>query len=78
MRRRLLLLLMPFAFAAGALNSHADELGKHGFADSGGVKTHYVTKGEGPLLVMFGSDDSRTEGSGAVARGAERHVAMAG
>ena len=26
---------------------------EHGFADSDGVKIHYVTKGEGPLLVMI-------------------------
>ncbi|MBP87141.1 MAG: alpha/beta hydrolase [Planctomycetaceae bacterium] len=31
----------------------ADDLGKHGFADSDGVKIHYVTTGEGPLLVML-------------------------
>lgn len=29
------------------------ELGEHGFADSDGVKIHYVTKGSGPLLVMI-------------------------
>lgn len=29
------------------------ELGQHGFADSGGVKIHYVTLGQGPLLVMI-------------------------
>ncbi|GEM_PF-42803 len=29
------------------------ELGEHGFADSNGVKIHYVTKGEGPLLVLL-------------------------
>lgn len=29
------------------------ELGQHGFADSGGVKIHYVTAGEGPLVVML-------------------------
>ena len=32
---------------------HADELGEHGFADSDGVKIHYVTAGEGPLVVMI-------------------------
>ena len=31
----------------------ADELGDDGFLDSGGVKLHYVTKGEGPLLVLI-------------------------
>src|SRR5215510_15813973 len=31
----------------------ADDLGEDGFADSGGVKIHYVTAGKGPLLVML-------------------------
>jgi pimeloyl-ACP methyl ester carboxylesterase len=31
----------------------AEELGEDGFADSGGVKIHYVTSGEGPLVVMI-------------------------
>src|SRR5262245_4586078 len=31
----------------------AEELGDEGFVDSGGVKLHYVTKGEGTLLVMI-------------------------
>lgn len=30
----------------------AGELGQSGFVDSGGVKIHYVTAGQGPLLVM--------------------------
>ena len=30
-----------------------DNLGTHGFAQSGDVRIHYVTKGEGPLLVMM-------------------------
>jgi pimeloyl-ACP methyl ester carboxylesterase len=33
--------------------ANAGDLGEHGFADSNGVKIHYVTKGEGPLLVMI-------------------------
>ena len=32
---------------------HAQHLGTHGFVDSGGVKLHYVTAGEGPLVVMI-------------------------
>jgi len=36
-----------------AANSDAAELGQHGFADSDGVKIHYVTAGEGPLLVLI-------------------------
>jgi pimeloyl-ACP methyl ester carboxylesterase len=31
----------------------AQEMGQEGHADSGGVKIHYVTLGEGPLLVML-------------------------
>lgn len=30
-----------------------EELGTHGFAVSGDVRIHYVTKGEGPLVVMI-------------------------
>src|SRR5438105_4960895 len=32
---------------------HAEDLGKDGFADSHGVKIHYVTAGQGPLLVLL-------------------------
>ncbi len=31
----------------------AEDLGESGFADSGGVKIHYVTAGKGPLVVMI-------------------------
>lgn len=31
----------------------SDEWGTHGFAQSGDVRIHYVTKGEGPLVVMI-------------------------
>jgi pimeloyl-ACP methyl ester carboxylesterase len=31
----------------------AEGLGEEGFADSGGVKIHYVTAGKGPLLVLL-------------------------
>ena len=49
---RVCIALSLFAFAA---LSYADEteLGKHGFAQSGDVKIHYVTAGEGPLVVMI-------------------------
>jgi pimeloyl-ACP methyl ester carboxylesterase len=30
-----------------------EELGQEGFADSGGVKIHYVTRGQGPLVVLI-------------------------
>ncbi len=36
-----------------AFSSDAAELGEDGFADSGGVKIHYVTKGTGPLVVLI-------------------------
>jgi pimeloyl-ACP methyl ester carboxylesterase len=37
------------------LGSSADtsNLGEDGFADSGGVKIHYVTKGAGPLVILI-------------------------
>jgi pimeloyl-ACP methyl ester carboxylesterase len=41
---------------ATILAAKADEpndLGEDGFADSGGVKIHYVTKGAGPLVVLI-------------------------
>ncbi|MFP6765383.1 MAG: alpha/beta hydrolase, partial [Planctomycetaceae bacterium] len=31
----------------------ADEIGEHGFAMSGDVRIHYVTAGEGPLVVLI-------------------------
>jgi epoxide hydrolase 4 len=43
-----LVLLVIWAPAVGA-----QELGEEGYADSGGVKIHYVTLGKGPLLVML-------------------------
>lgn len=38
------------ALATGALGA---DLGQEGYVDSGGVKIHYVTSGEGPLVVMI-------------------------
>ena len=35
-----------------AFSSDIANLGEDGFADSGGVKIHYVTKGTGPLVVL--------------------------
>jgi pimeloyl-ACP methyl ester carboxylesterase len=40
-------------FLAGAAPVHGEELGKDGYADSGGVKLHFVTAGKGPLLVLL-------------------------
>ena len=39
--------------AISTTNADESALGKHGYAQSGDVKIHYVTKGEGPLLVMI-------------------------
>jgi pimeloyl-ACP methyl ester carboxylesterase len=36
-----------------ASSSDLANLGEDGFADSGGVKIHYVTKGAGPLVVLI-------------------------
>jgi len=36
-----------------AFSSGTADLGEDGFADSGGVKIHYVTKGTGPLVVLI-------------------------
>jgi epoxide hydrolase 4 len=36
-----------------AFSSDLANLGELGFADSGGVKVHYVTKGAGPLVVLI-------------------------
>jgi hypothetical protein len=36
-----------------AFSSDLADLGQDGFADSGGVKIHYVTKGAGPLVVLI-------------------------
>jgi pimeloyl-ACP methyl ester carboxylesterase len=46
-------LLAACALVPLAVTARAEELGKSGFVDSGGVKLHYVTAGEGPLLVLL-------------------------
>lgn len=54
MRSRAALALIPTLSALGTLAMGQDHgLGKEGFADSGGVKIHYVTAGEGPLVVLI-------------------------
>jgi pimeloyl-ACP methyl ester carboxylesterase len=59
MRRRTLTLWFAIALSATvAAPARAGEpdmasLGEEGYADSGGVKIHYVTKGSGPLLVLI-------------------------
>jgi pimeloyl-ACP methyl ester carboxylesterase len=42
-----------FLLLAGGQPVTADDLGEDGYADSAGVKIHYVTCGKGPLLVMI-------------------------
>ena len=43
--------LVLICFVVGS--AHAAELGEDGFADSDGVKIHYVTMGKGPLVVLI-------------------------
>ncbi len=51
MKRKLRGLLMASIICSSPLL--AEDLGQEGFADSNGVKIHYLTKGEGPLLIMI-------------------------
>lgn len=47
---------LPALLLAGAMTmSHADvqDMVEHGFADNDGVRIHYATMGEGPLVVMI-------------------------
>src|SRR6516225_9758798 len=37
----------------GGTGARAEDLGEEGYADSGGVKIHYVTLGKGPLVVLI-------------------------
>jgi pimeloyl-ACP methyl ester carboxylesterase len=46
-------MLCVTAALSGALPVAGQELGEEGFVDSNGVKIHYVTKGEGPLVVLI-------------------------
>lgn len=39
--------------AATTAVAQTDKFGEHGFAESDGVKIHYVTAGEGPLVVLI-------------------------
>ena len=49
-----LLLLSALVLMACAHGSvFSEELGEEGFADSSGVKIHYVTAGQGPLVVLI-------------------------
>src|SRR5262249_23557125 len=51
MRTAFLLSCFGIFGSTGAIG--AQELGTEGFADSAGVKIHYVTLGKGPLVVML-------------------------
>jgi pimeloyl-ACP methyl ester carboxylesterase len=48
----LLALLLAFTTTAFAADDVYDRV-QHGYADSGGVKIHYATLGQGPLVVMI-------------------------
>jgi pimeloyl-ACP methyl ester carboxylesterase len=50
---KLLSIVLVFALAASIQAARAAELGEEGFADSDGVKIHYVTAGKGPLVVLI-------------------------
>jgi len=53
MNRKLWLVSLLVAACVPALQAQEADLGKEGFANSSGVKIHYVTRGEGPLLVLI-------------------------
>src|SRR5262249_55887994 len=44
--------LYPLSWRTSMSAKERDDPGEDGFADSGGVKIHYVTKGVGPLVVL--------------------------
>lgn len=46
-------MLSVIVAATSPFNSHAQDLGSHGYAESDGVKLHYITAGDGPLVVMI-------------------------
>jgi epoxide hydrolase 4 len=50
--KRSLLAVSIVLLLAGRLAA-AEDLGEGGYADSGGVKIHYVTAGKGPLIVLI-------------------------
>lgn len=50
---KLLLLSLAVVFALSVQTTLAEDLGEEGFADSDGVKIHYVTAGKGPLVVLI-------------------------
>src|SRR5712664_1389292 len=46
-------ILSAVLILAAGLPVRAEQLGEEGFADSNGIKIHYVTSGKGPLVVML-------------------------
>jgi pimeloyl-ACP methyl ester carboxylesterase len=49
-----ILAILLAAFVAASVQANAsEELGEEGYADSNGVKIHYVTAGQGPLVVLI-------------------------
>jgi len=52
-RKVLFVAVIGFMALASVGSAEADELGEHGFVSSGDVKIHFVTAGEGPLVVML-------------------------
>ena len=51
--RRALLVLCAWTLLLGGHTARAQEGWKDGWADSSGVKIHYVTAGVGPLVVLL-------------------------
>jgi len=45
--------ILPCLILVAMSTASAEDLGEHGFASSGDVKLHYVTRGKGPLVVML-------------------------
>ncbi|MEX0676159.1 MAG: alpha/beta hydrolase [Pirellulales bacterium] len=50
---KILAITLAVCLACCAQSSRGEEMGEEGFADSGGVKIHFVTMGEGPLVVLI-------------------------
>jgi pimeloyl-ACP methyl ester carboxylesterase len=49
---KLEILVLAFLLVCG-IHVRGDDLGEEGYANSGGVKIHFVTAGKGPLVVMI-------------------------
>ena len=50
---KFLLLAVAVLLACSVQTAWTEDLGEDGFADSSGVKIHYVTAGKGPLVVLI-------------------------